>query len=251
MAIANTGTMTVTNSTFSGDSAAYGSGGAIENTGTMTVTNSTFSGNSSTGDGGGQGGGINNDGTISVTNSTFSGNSAIVPTASESSSYGGGICSVGTLAVTNSTFNGNSATGGIGSFGGGIAASGVASITDVTAEGNSAATGGGIGVVAEGISFEPPTVFDVIDTIFQNTQGGNVAVPAGDFHSLGHNLFSDDPDVSLDPTDLVNTNPLLGPLARQRWADLHSGPAHRQPRDQRGDSRCRHHNRSAGRSPAS
>jgi hypothetical protein len=27
------------------------------------------------------------------------------------------------------------------------------------------------------------------------------------------NLFSDDPAVSLGPTDLVNTNPLLGPLA--------------------------------------
>jgi hypothetical protein len=29
---------------------------------------------------------------------------------------------------------------------------------------------------------------------------------------LGNNLFSDDPDVSQAPTDLVNTDPLLGPL---------------------------------------
>jgi hypothetical protein len=30
---------------------------------------------------------------------------------------------------------------------------------------------------------------------------------------LGHNLFSDTPGVALDPTDLINTDPLLGPLA--------------------------------------
>ena len=31
--------------------------------------------------------------------------------------------------------------------------------------------------------------------------------------SLGHNLFSDVPNLTVAPTDLVNTNPLLGPLA--------------------------------------
>ena len=49
-----------------------------------------------------------------------------------------------------------------------------------------------------------------IDSIFQNPKGGNVAVIAGTFQSLGHNIFSDDPAVSLSPTDLVNTDPLLG-----------------------------------------
>jgi hypothetical protein len=52
-----------------------------------------------------------------------------------------------------------------------------------------------------------------IDTIFQNQTGGNIAVAAGAaFTSLGHNLFSDTPAVILQPTDLVNTNPLLAPL---------------------------------------
>jgi CSLREA domain-containing protein len=69
----NGGTVKVSNSTFSGNSASEGNGGAIENSGTMTVTNSTFSGNS-----GRFGGGIFNQGSLKVTNSTFSGNSAFL-----------------------------------------------------------------------------------------------------------------------------------------------------------------------------
>ena len=82
------------------------------------------------------------------------------------------------------------------------------SLTYVTADDNSAATGGGVAIVSGAQS-----VVDSIDSIFQNAQGGNVAVAAGSFDSLGHNLFSDTPSVSLEATDLVNTDPLLGPLA--------------------------------------
>ena len=100
------GTLTVSNSTFSGNSAPVNSGGAIRiTTGSMvTISDSTFSGNSAYRDGG-----ISNfGGTLTVTNSTFSGNSA---------TDGGGISTIGgTTTVTNSTFSGNSATDG----GGGI-----------------------------------------------------------------------------------------------------------------------------------
>ena len=44
--IYNDGTLTVSNSTFAGNSASSGSGGGIYNHGTVTVSNSTFSGNS-------------------------------------------------------------------------------------------------------------------------------------------------------------------------------------------------------------
>ena len=222
--IDNSGTLSVTNSTFSGNSAmgSISNGGGIFNddSGTLSVTNSTFSGNSASGFAS-FGGGIFNDdsGTLSVTNSTFSGNSAM----GGLESVGGGIFNSGTLSVTNSTFSGNlatstfsgsSATGFLmGSFGGGIADEGVGSITYVTADDNSAASGGGIAVDSPSGSIGPQALFDSIDSIFQNTQGGNVSVAAGSFRSLGHNLFSDAPDVSLDATDLVNTNPLLGPLA--------------------------------------
>jgi len=68
--IANSGTLTVSNSTLTGNSAFRG--GAIYNDGTLTVINSTLSGNSSTDDGGA----IFNDGTAIVSNSTFSENTA-------------------------------------------------------------------------------------------------------------------------------------------------------------------------------
>jgi hypothetical protein len=71
-----------------------GAGGGISNGGTLTVTNSTLSGN-----GGSAGGGISNGGTLTITNSTFSGNTVSVK--------GGGISNSGTLTVTNSTLSGN------------------------------------------------------------------------------------------------------------------------------------------------
>jgi predicted outer membrane repeat protein len=97
-AIGNSGTLTVTNSTFSGNSAQGGTafGGAIFSQGLLTVTNSTFSGNSA-----GQGGAILNTNMTTVTNSTFSGNSA--------GNSGGAILANGPLTVTDSTFSGNSA----------------------------------------------------------------------------------------------------------------------------------------------
>jgi predicted outer membrane repeat protein len=131
----NGGTLTVTNSTFSGNSAPGGYGGGIANyAGTVTATNSTFSGNSA----GASGGGIyNNGGSVTITNSTFSGNSA--PNAANG---GGGIDNyAGTVTITNSTFSGNSA----GAYGGGIYnAEGLLTITNSTFSGNSAGDGGAI-----------------------------------------------------------------------------------------------------------
>jgi CSLREA domain-containing protein len=92
------GTLTVMNSTLSGN---YGDvGGGIDNNyGTLNLTKSTLSNNSS--GFGGQGGGIfNYEGNLTATNSTFSGNLA---------NYGGGIINWGILTITNSTFAGNSA----------------------------------------------------------------------------------------------------------------------------------------------
>jgi len=95
--IGNAGVLTVTNSTFSGNSAT--SGGGITNADTLTVTNSTLSGNSTTNSG--SGGGIFNIGTLTVTNSTLSGNSSAV-------NYGGGInILVGTVNLTNTIVAGN------------------------------------------------------------------------------------------------------------------------------------------------
>lgn len=82
-------------------------GGGISNSGTLNVTNSTFSGNSGSNiNSGGGGGGMVNFGTLNVSNSTFSGNSATL------NGFGGAIYNfIGTATIRNSTFSGNSANG--------------------------------------------------------------------------------------------------------------------------------------------
>ena len=89
-----------------------GYGGGIYSSGfqnTLTLTNSTISGNSAN-----YGGGIHNgQGSLTMTNSTVSDNSA---------NYGGGISKStnGTLTVTNSTISGNQANYGAGINKGGL-----------------------------------------------------------------------------------------------------------------------------------
>ena len=135
--IYSAGTLTITDSTFSDNSAGAAAGGGISNvSGTLTVTNSTFSGNSA----GSAGGGIyTNGGTATITNSTFSGNSA--------STGGGGIyIGGGTLTITNSTFSGNSA-----STGGGIARGSAGTVTlRNTIVANSTSGGDCSGTVTDG-----------------------------------------------------------------------------------------------------
>ena len=82
-------------------------GGIANNGGTLTITNCTFSGNSAISTGGGI---YTLGGSLTITNSTFSDNTAI--------SSGGGIFGLfgETMTITNSTFSGNSA----GSLGGAI-----------------------------------------------------------------------------------------------------------------------------------
>ena len=108
-----------------------GEGGAIWSDGTLTVTDSTFSGNRATGGAGvttgvgggdGDGGAIFNEGAVTVTNSTFSANQAtggVGDGAAGGDAAGGAILNqVGTATVINSTFSANLAIGGAGSDGG-------------------------------------------------------------------------------------------------------------------------------------
>ena len=93
-AILNVGTLKVTSSTFSGNSALLG--GAIHNFGSLEVAGSTFSGNSAR-----FGGAIHNFDTLTVNSSRFLGNSA--------AHSGGAIHNFDTLDVAGSMFSGNSA----------------------------------------------------------------------------------------------------------------------------------------------
>ena len=108
--ISNYGTMTITDSTITGNEV-YFAGGGIVNGGTLTINSSTVSGNGATGqhDGQpwGQAGGIS--GAVTFTNSTLSNNYASLSV--------GGLSGGGT--IRNSTISGNSG-GGISTNGGEI-----------------------------------------------------------------------------------------------------------------------------------
>jgi hypothetical protein len=99
----------------------------------LTVTNSTISGNGATGEGGGI---YNSGGNVTVTNSTISGNN--------SAGRGGGISNVaGGVTLTNSTVTGNTATSPFGPVRGGGIYSGIGgvSLTNTIAAGNTAPNG--------------------------------------------------------------------------------------------------------------
>ena len=111
----------------------YANGGGILNSGTVTVSDSDITGNSAF-----AGGGIENVGQLTIGDSIISDNT--------SGSAGGGIYNTiqgnleGTLTILDCTISGNVATG----FGGGIANSGTVTVGDSTISGNQAAfTGGG------------------------------------------------------------------------------------------------------------
>jgi len=129
--IANSGTLTLSDTTISGNSA--GAGGGIDNVGTVTISDSTVSGNSA-----GTGGGVDNVGTATISDSTVSGNSA---------GTGGGVAATsGTLTMVADTIADNAATG----VGGGITGS-VADRAGATIVADNTAGGGGpncSGVVA-------------------------------------------------------------------------------------------------------
>ena len=133
-AIVASGVLTLNNLIVSNSviTAANGVGGGIFNFGTLNVTNSTISGNSAS-----SGGGITSNGTaLTITNSTISGNTA-------TALRGGGVENFnGPLTATDSTFSGNMALNGGG--GGGIYTLIDTNLTRVTVSGNTAANGGGI-----------------------------------------------------------------------------------------------------------
>src|SRR5262245_24376144 len=116
-----------------GNAGSGGGGGILNSGGTLTVRDSTFTGNAAV-----TGGGIDSaNGRLTVSGSTFTRNAATGPFGS-----GGGIAKVfGTAAVSGSTFTGNSA----GLVGGGIESfRGALTVSDSTFTGNAAVTGGGI-----------------------------------------------------------------------------------------------------------
>lgn len=198
-------------------------GGGIDNVGTLTINNTTVSGNGARSTAyrvPAFGGGINNGGTATINNSTISGNSAwcaILTCSSAIGGGGGGIANSGTLTINNSTLNGNIA-GATGRGGGIWNYSGRVTINNSTISGNG--QGGGIwnnsgsSVVLQ-------------NSIVASNSGSNCS---GTMTSNGYNLSSDGSCNFNHTGDLNNHDPLLGPLQNnggptQTMALLSGSPA--------------------------
>ncbi|PKL66485.1 MAG: hypothetical protein CVV28_10815 [Methanobacteriales archaeon HGW-Methanobacteriales-1] len=123
----NGGTLSVSDSVVSSNTALYDGGGIANYEGTVNVSGSTISGNTALY---GSCGGIMNDGgTLTVSGSTISGNTA---------QFGGGIYNMGTLTVSGSTISDNTA-----SYGGGIRNDATMIVSDSVVSSNTALYDGG------------------------------------------------------------------------------------------------------------
>ncbi len=171
-----------------------GAGGGVASTlngAVAQIYGTRISGNTAAG----AGGGVYNGATMTIVGSTIDGNQG---------RSGGGIDHAGaTLTMSNDTVTGNTVTDN----GGGIYVRADANLTNVTIANNSpagAVTGGSIYADSGQISFH--------NSIILHSATGSCVTAAGVIHSLGYNLESGDSCGFHATGDIVNTDPLLGPL---------------------------------------
>jgi len=196
----------------------YGGGIYINSSHDVTINECTITNNQAQ-----WGGGISNWGILHINSCTFSGNSA--------GSFGGGIHNHGMMWLNNSTISGNSINEDDGG-GGGIWNGGDMMLVNCTiaynAAGSSTGVGGGFLYAYSGfVSFK--------NTIVANNTAGTSSYNNGyimypPLTSQGYNLCGDNSCGFDQPTDLVNTDPLLGPLQDNggptfTHALLHGSPA--------------------------
>ncbi|MDX2039413.1 MAG: choice-of-anchor Q domain-containing protein [Isosphaeraceae bacterium] len=167
-----------------------GNGGGIFNAENLTLVRSTVTGNTSGGRNQGGGGGLYNRGILEMTDSTVSGN-----TANGYYGYGGGLNNRGTLTITSSTVSGNTANG-YSSIGGGLFNRGSVTIT-----GSTVARNGGSGVQNSG-GGQVTLANSILAGNNGDYRGGTPNLP-------GANLVADG---SLTGANVINVDPLLGPL---------------------------------------
>jgi predicted outer membrane repeat protein len=142
--IHNLGTLTLANSSVSGNVATLWGGGIYNRNGaTLTLVDTAVTGNSA----GENGGGIYNDGTLTLTDSSVSGNNGGLG--------GGGVLnsSFGALTLTRGLVKGNTAQ-----YGGGLANNGALTVDDTSFESNTASYGGGLHLGGGGALIERTTI---------------------------------------------------------------------------------------------
>jgi predicted outer membrane repeat protein len=181
-------------------------GGGIYNLGNLTVSSSTFSGNTARD----TGGGIYNRGSLTVNSSTFSNNIA--------DDSGGGIFNRGSLTVNSSTFSSNTAKhdgGGIQVFDGTanlthLTLTGNRADSDTNGDGD----GGGISRLNGSVTIGSSIIASNTD----DPSGNNRPDVSGDFIDSGNNLIGNSTgSTSFTTSTLVGTaatpiNPLLSAL---------------------------------------
>jgi hypothetical protein len=226
-------------------------GGGIYNNGHATIIHSTISGNRandvSLNTVAGAGGGIYNHtaGVLIVQSSLIAHNQV----SSDYDAYGGGIGNgIGVLAgglvtVINSTIVGNLAFaigdsygyaqgGGISNTAGGTVVVQHSTIADNRSEGGAAYVYGSGGGIGGGRFNDPPGPVHLSNTIVADNSAKTEAADLhGSLASSGYNLFSNAAGGSgYAATDLLNVDPLLGPLQdnggpTQTMGLLHGSPA--------------------------
>ena len=150
--------------TISGGSSPTGGGGVFNN-GTLTLLNSTFTGNTAIG--GGEGGGVFNENVMTINGCTITNNTVI-----GSNGEGGGVLNFDVITITGCTIT-NNAVSGSGGQGGGVFNDGVMTLANSTVDNNSASGSGGEG----GGFFNEASLFAVSSTIAMNSaanQGGGI-----------------------------------------------------------------------------
>jgi hypothetical protein len=196
--------------------------GTVVCAGNVTISNCTISGNTA---GNPQAaGGINNSGTLILSNSTISGNTC------GSQDSAGGILNSGTLTVSNCTISDNTsrspqgslvgAAGGIANFANSTFTSQDATLPllNSTVANNTASVNGPVGSQVLNAPFgtgSGKATVELRNTIIAGggTKPNLLAEGGGTFISDGHNLTSDDGGGYLNgPSDVINVDPLLGPL---------------------------------------
>lgn len=210
-AIYNAGSTTViNNSVITGNTAANGGGlnnaaaGTPSVNGDLTLNNCIVSNNTTTS----SGGGMQNfsTSTLTINNSLFIGNT------SGGSTGGGGGAFNGGVRITNSTFTQNNAPGG---SGGGIQSNGTLGtiLTNVTISNNTSTNNGG------GLHRGTTNVnFFIRNSIVAGNNGAaaspDVTNSTGGIDSEGNNIIGNvGTSTGWEMSDLLNTNPMLNPLA--------------------------------------
>ena len=258
-AIYNTDTVTLSQCSFTGNTATSGTGGAVNNSeGTLTIQGAAFTSNSSptgagavynsgvaqvtgaalfSGNTGYQGGAIYNDlyGTLTISGgTTFANNVATVT--------GAAVDNLGTANIAQALFSGNSAqaTGDVAASGGGMYNAGGATISESTFTGNTSTQNGG------GISYGGGTLTLVNDTIAGNTaalSGSGIDVETTATPTINNTIIANNTAIAGNSNsdcgncstengsnNLIGVNPYLGPLAQnggptQTLMPLPGGPA--------------------------